>query len=53
MKQKFKLILMISLAASSVLGDSHNHSPGGVGDEALGSQERRHVFEMRKRQVAR
>jgi hypothetical protein len=53
MKQKFKLILMMSLAASSVSGGSRSHSPGDVGDEALGSQERSHVFEMRKRQVAR
>jgi hypothetical protein len=35
------------------MGGSHSHSPGDVGDEALGSQERSHVFEMRKRQVAR
>ena len=45
-RQKFTLILMISLAVSLATGVSHSDSLADMGDEALVSRERGHVFEM-------
>jgi Glycosyl hydrolases family 16 len=49
-RQIFTLILMISLAVSLATGISHSNSLADMGDEALVSQERGHVFEIRKGQ---